>query len=209
MFCVLDTPRHHFVHCSWPHRRQHIQRLTHQPKIASLATPKQQEMQPKRDGKKMSQSAPHNALSRATASKAQPQISHVRDAPGSVLPVTLEKLNVLPVKSVAQPLKRLRTRSQRKFLNQQLDVNWQGKGTISGWLERSPIKRLMKRIDWWRKIFSDECYVYLGDRHGRIFVTRRPDEEYDEECLVPTFKQSSVCIMVMRRPSNNIYFWHV
>jgi len=57
-------------------------------------------------------------------------------------------------------------------------------------------KRLMKRIDWWRKIFSDECYVYLGDRHGRIFVTRRPDEKYDKDCLVPTFKQSSVRIMV-------------
>ena len=27
-------------------------------------------------------------------------------------------------------------------------------------------------------------------------MTRCPDEEFDEDCLVPTFKQSSVCVMV-------------
>ena len=29
-----------------------------------------------------------------------------------------------------------------------------------------------------------------------MYVTRRTDEEYDKDCLVPTFKQSAVCVMV-------------
>ncbi|PPQ72084.1 hypothetical protein CVT25_013905 [Psilocybe cyanescens] len=56
-----------------------------------------------------------------------------------------------------------------------------------------------KAIDhegWGRMIFSDECYVYLGNKQGRIYVTRHADEELVEECLVPTFKQSSVRVMV-------------
>jgi hypothetical protein len=44
--------------------------------------------------------------------------------------------------------------------------------------------------------FSDECYIYLGDRHSRIYVTRRSDEQLEEDCLVPTFKQCSVRTMV-------------
>lgn len=47
-----------------------------------------------------------------------------------------------------------------------------------------------------RIIFSDECYIYLGDKNYRIYVTRRPNEVYREDCLVPTFKQSSIRIMV-------------
>jgi transposase len=38
--------------------------------------------------------------------------------------------------------------------------------------------------------------VYLGDNHGCIYVTWSTDEEFNEECLVPTFKQSTVCVMV-------------
>lgn len=53
-----------------------------------------------------------------------------------------------------------------------------------------------KKRDWGRVMWSDECYVYLGDDRGRIYVTRRPGEELLEECLVPTFKQSSVRVMV-------------
>ncbi|CAA7267815.1 unnamed protein product [Cyclocybe aegerita] len=45
-------------------------------------------------------------------------------------------------------------------------------------------------------MFSDECYVYLGDNRGRIYVTWHPDEELLEECLVPAFKQSTVHVMV-------------
>jgi hypothetical protein len=50
--------------------------------------------------------------------------------------------------------------------------------------------------DWGKVIWSDECYIYLGDNGGRIYVTRCLDEEFEEDCLVPTFKQSSVCVMV-------------
>ena len=50
--------------------------------------------------------------------------------------------------------------------------------------------------DWGKIIWSDECYIYLGDNRGRIYVTQRPDEEFDKDCLVPTFKQSSVHVMV-------------
>ncbi|KIJ98565.1 hypothetical protein K443DRAFT_65795, partial [Laccaria amethystina LaAM-08-1] len=51
--------------------------------------------------------------------------------------------------------------------------------------------------NWEDVIWSDECYVYLGDDRGRVYVTRRADEEYDEDCLVPTFKQSAVRVMVL------------
>lgn len=51
-------------------------------------------------------------------------------------------------------------------------------------------------LQWGKVIFSDECYVCLDDTHGRIFITRWPDEEFNEDCLVPTFKQSPVCVMV-------------
>lgn len=48
----------------------------------------------------------------------------------------------------------------------------------------------------WGQIFSDESYIYLGNNHGHIFVTRRADEVMEDNCLVPSFKQSSVRIMV-------------
>ena len=51
-------------------------------------------------------------------------------------------------------------------------------------------------IDWAKVIWSDECYVYIGDNHSKIYVTRRTDEVLDEDCLVPTFKQSSVHVVV-------------
>ena len=50
--------------------------------------------------------------------------------------------------------------------------------------------------DWGKIIWSDKCYIYLGDNQGRICVTQHPDEEFDKDCLVPTFKQSSVHVMV-------------
>ncbi|KAI5120159.1 hypothetical protein M0805_003646 [Coniferiporia weirii] len=45
-------------------------------------------------------------------------------------------------------------------------------------------------------IYSDESYVYLGARPGSVYVTRAADEAYSDECTVPTFSQSSVCVMV-------------
>ena len=49
---------------------------------------------------------------------------------------------------------------------------------------------------WGNLIWSDECYVHLDDHSGRVFVTCRADEEYDENCVIPTFKQSSVRVMI-------------
>ena len=49
---------------------------------------------------------------------------------------------------------------------------------------------------WGNVIWSDECYVDLDDHSGRVYVTRRADKEYDDNCVIPTFKQSSVQVMV-------------
>nr|GAT45076.1 predicted protein [Mycena chlorophos] len=53
-----------------------------------------------------------------------------------------------------------------------------------------------ERDDGWRNVmWSDECYVVVGSSH-RIFVTRKPDEKWDDDCVVPRFKQSSLRAMV-------------
>jgi transposase len=49
---------------------------------------------------------------------------------------------------------------------------------------------------WRRVISSDECYVYLGDSKGTVYVTHKQNEVYHEDCLVPTFQQSSIRVMV-------------
>ena len=56
--------------------------------------------------------------------------------------------------------------------------------------------RLVKGFDWSLVIFSDECYVYLDDQMGCIYVTRCADEEFEEDCLIPTFTQSHVRLMI-------------
>ena len=53
-----------------------------------------------------------------------------------------------------------------------------------------------KMFNWDKVIMSDESYIYLGDDHGKIYVTRRTNEELNENCLVLTFKQSSVHVMI-------------
>jgi hypothetical protein len=50
--------------------------------------------------------------------------------------------------------------------------------------------------DFLRVIYSDEAYIVLGDNKGPIWVTRSPEEVYDNSCVVPKFKQSSLGIMV-------------
>ena len=66
-----------------------------------------------------------------------------------------------------------------------------------------------KRIAWanefrdsgaqeWRNLtWSDECYIHLDDKSGQVYVTCRANEEYDENCVIPTFKQSSVCVIFL------------
>lgn len=50
--------------------------------------------------------------------------------------------------------------------------------------------------EWSRIIYSDEAYVQLGDTKGTTYVTRAIGEEYNDDCVVPKFKQSSLRIMV-------------
>lgn len=59
------------------------------------------------------------------------------------------------------------------------------------WAERNS-----DRNQWDNIIWSDECYVYLDGSRNSVFVTRRPDEKYEEDCVVPTFKQSSLRVMI-------------
>lgn len=50
--------------------------------------------------------------------------------------------------------------------------------------------------EWGHVIWTDECYVMLGDKRGCVYVTRRPDEEFDDNCTIKTFTRSSVKVMV-------------
>ena len=50
--------------------------------------------------------------------------------------------------------------------------------------------------EWNCIIWSDKSYVYIGDDRGMVYVTRSAEEEYDKDCVVPKFKQSSLRIMV-------------
>jgi len=53
-----------------------------------------------------------------------------------------------------------------------------------------------RKVDWEHVIWSDECYVYIVDDQGTVWVTHAVDEEFNEACVIPTFKQSSLHIMV-------------
>ena len=54
----------------------------------------------------------------------------------------------------------------------------------------------MTEVDWSKVIWSDEAYLCLGDAKGSVYVTRRDDEVLNDDCVVQTFKQSSVRIMI-------------
>ncbi|GLB38612.1 putative encoded by [Lyophyllum shimeji] len=56
--------------------------------------------------------------------------------------------------------------------------------------------RLWGEVEWGKVEFSDECYVHLDDVRGRVWITRRVDEVLEEDCLAPTFSQSSIRVMV-------------
>ena len=45
-------------------------------------------------------------------------------------------------------------------------------------------------------IWSDECYVYIGIDQGTVWVTQAVDEEFDENYVILTFKQSSLRVMI-------------
>ena len=49
---------------------------------------------------------------------------------------------------------------------------------------------------WKHIIWSDECYIHINDKNGRIYVTRRPDEALDDECVINAFNSSDIKVMV-------------
>ncbi|KZV93183.1 hypothetical protein EXIGLDRAFT_579865, partial [Exidia glandulosa HHB12029] len=52
------------------------------------------------------------------------------------------------------------------------------------------------RCGWDHVAWSDESYMYLGGSRNRVFITRRAGEKYKEDCLIPTFTQSPIRVMV-------------
>ncbi|KAH9085146.1 hypothetical protein LEN26_020630 [Aphanomyces euteiches] len=50
--------------------------------------------------------------------------------------------------------------------------------------------------DWKRVLFSDESPFNLTGSNGRIYVWRRPGEEFKDICLQPTFKSGRQTVMV-------------
>jgi transposase len=56
--------------------------------------------------------------------------------------------------------------------------------------------RTMSINDWHNVAWSDEAYVCLDDKAGRVWVTRQPGEELLDECCVPIVPQSPVRVMV-------------
>ncbi|CAK5262134.1 unnamed protein product [Mycena citricolor] len=59
-------------------------------------------------------------------------------------------------------------------------------------------ERLASKTDrqWAWVIWSDECYIHLDGGAQRVWVTRTSEEVYDQDCLVPRFKQSPIRVMV-------------
>jgi len=43
-----------------------------------------------------------------------------------------------------------------------------------------------RKVDWEHVIWSDECYVYIVDDQGTVWVTHAVDEEFNEACVIPT-----------------------
>lgn len=54
----------------------------------------------------------------------------------------------------------------------------------------------MTHADWCHVIWSDESYFYIGGNRGTVYVTRSAAEAYDEDCVIPTFSQSPIRLMV-------------
>jgi len=48
-------------------------------------------------------------------------------------------------------------------------------------------------------IWSDECAFSVGEVCGTVWVTRRPGEEYNEDCLVPRFPRRNTIMVCVRR----------
>ena len=69
--------------------------------------------------------------------------------------------------------------------------------TAKNKVERLEWAKLFARHHQWDNIiYSDESYFYIDTKKDAGFVTRRPDEKYEEDCCIPTFKQANIRVMV-------------
>ena len=121
------------------------------------------------------------------------------------------KSSMQPKKVDNNPSRRSQTTSSPKLVTQPSGMYWPRKDIIdmlhARYLTLQKSSRLNRfighactrttcRQNWEDVIWSDKCYVYLGNDWGRVYVTYCADKEYDEDCLVPMFKQSAVHVMV-------------
>ena len=49
---------------------------------------------------------------------------------------------------------------------------------------------------WKRVLFSDECSFNISGSNGRIFVWRKPGEEFRENCIFPKFSYGKESVMI-------------
>jgi hypothetical protein len=57
-------------------------------------------------------------------------------------------------------------------------------------------KKSLPPREWGNIGWSDEAYICLDDKKGRVWVTRRPGEELLDECCVPVVPQNPIRAMV-------------
>lgn len=50
--------------------------------------------------------------------------------------------------------------------------------------------------DWHHVIWSNECYIELGGNKGNVYVMRTANTRFKEDCVVPSFTQSPVRVMI-------------
>ena len=66
------------------------------------------------------------------------------------------------------------------------------------------------REDWHWVIWTDECYIWLSGNPSRVWFTRRPGEEYYDNCLVLKFsKKNSIMVWsdILREKKCELVLW--
>ena len=67
------------------------------------------------------------------------------------------------------------------------------------------------REDWSDVIWMDECAFSVEDMCGTTWVTRRPGEQYEEDCLVPRFaRQTTIMVWgaIYRNQKGPLIVWN-